>query len=410
MGCYLESLERFRSRRLADRPMRRRASELSDEQRASMRTAAEQLARERPMALAEAISILAERQSLEPRRVRRFLASTDLPFGRRRRRAREDVRLAFRAWRRGIDPRRIARRIGRDKAATWRAVNAGRRAALRALSLPRVELLPTFELPMAEEVLLAPESIRHGLHSRPLPDESATLLERTPPISIVGRTGELDACRRLVAMRFLLWRASRGIAALPAAPTSHALDRIETDLRFACLLRRTLLVHCLPAALGRLEAMLRAPLASIAEHALASALRRVGAVTMAAIDAADSLEAAEARLRVARHAALVVDRELARSPIVALERRAIARVPGRTPPRVDLEALVEPWRDAANSWCRCAERAASLPRVERSLLERRFGWNGSPPLTVRELAREEAVSPSLLQRRLTDAWAKFGTA
>jgi len=409
VGCYLEVLERFRDRRLGAAPRRARAATLTPAQRQAVVESARALPSDPPLPMARVASIVAAAHAIEPARVRRLLARSGLRFAARVRRGGGEVRLAYRAWRRNADPRAIAAHLGRDKAATWRAINAGRRAALRALSLPRVDPLPTFEHPEAAEVLLGPDAVRRGLRVRALPADGAALLKEFAPVALPSRAGEVDACRRLVAMRFLLWRARLGISLLRTAPTSHALDRIETDLRNAASLRRSLVAQALPAALGRLEASIGGALEALPPSRLAPALTRAVAITVASLDAADALDAAEGRLRTARHAALHMDRDLSLHPVESVDRRA-SRGPSAPPQAMawpDLEAIIAPWSIAAPSFIECASAGAMPARATGAgeLLARRYGWNGEPALTVMELAKREGVAPSLLQRRLLDAWA-----
>ncbi len=409
VGCFVEAMERFRAARLAEQGPRRRRPALTEAQRQAVLGAAAEIADAGSMPLAEAATIVGARASIEPRRVRAVLAGSGLGFRARRRSSRDERRLAYRAWRRGADPRAIAARIGRDRAATWRAVNAGRRAALRSLVLPPVDPLPTFEHAAAAEVLLAPDAVRRGLCARALPAEALALLREAPPVALPGRAGEVDACRRLVAMRFLLWRAARAVARLGSSPTSHELDRIETDLRNAAALRRTLVLHALPAVLGRIEAMIGASLLQAPGELLGAALRRAVTVTVGSLDSADGLDAAEGRLRTARHAALLMDRDLALRPIEAIGRRASpgAGAAARTVPIADPEAIMAPW-SALLPFAQPPARLAECGARARALLERRHGWSGALAPTVTELAAEERVAPSILQHRLQEAWTRRG--
>lgn len=403
VGCFHEVLERFRSTRLGrGAAVRRRSRTLSREEHDEIVGAASALARDPSITLPRAAAIIAKPRSLDPRRVQRLLAAAGLRFAPARRRSRDDLRLAYRAWRRGIDPRRISDRLERDKAAMWRAINAGRRTALRSLRLPSVDPLPTFGRPEATEVLLAPDCVRRGLRARSLPRDPRALVQEFPAMALPPRAGEQDACRRLVTMRFLLWRAARGIASLPSAPTNEALDRIETDLRNAATLRRTLVAHVLPASLGRVEASIGSPIERLSDETLAEAVRRAVLVSIASLDLADATEAADGRLRPARHAALLMDRDLA---LHAVRRDGVPEMP-------DLEASIAPWLASIPSLPIPEEGAASgtaLPErgarasAERALLGRRYGWDGALALTVAELAKEERLAPSLMQRRLLDA-------
>lgn len=406
VGCFIESLERFRERRLGDAPRGRpRRQPLAESRRVEFLQSAQQILGVGPTSMRRTAVIVAARHGAEVRDVRAVLAASALAFPRARRRSRDDVRFACRAWRRGVDPARIAERLGRDHAACWRAVNAGRRAALHEVTLPLASPLPTFGHPDAAEVLLAPESVRRGLSVDRIPTDALALLAANPPAALPPRAGELDACRRLVAMRFLLWRAAQSIPMLDGSATGAALDRVETDLRNAWLLRRTLVAHALPSALGRIEAAIGGGLEQLPASVLVRMLRRAAIVTAQSLDAADSADAADGRLRVARHAAHTLERDLAATAPPALERRASAMLRPGDALLPEIETLVTPWivvvpRPFA------PVQVAALPAMHRRLLERRFGWSGELAATLAELARQERVAPSILQHRLH--LAEFG--
>lgn len=413
VGCFIASIERFRARRLGDTPRGRpRTAPLPDAQRHAVIASAERMTRDHPTSLRRAAAVVAAEHAISPRTAQALLRSSDLPFARPRRRRRDDVRFATRAWRIGIDPARIAERQGRDHAAGWRAVNAGRKAALRAMSLPTAPALPTFELTAADEVLLAPECVRRGLHAARFHRDGMALLAAHPPVALPPRAGDVDACRRLVGMRFLLWRAERGIAALHGPPTNAVLDRIETDLRNAWLLRRTLVVHALPSVLGRIEAAIGGRLGQASASVLATLLQRAFAVTAASLDSAEGLDAADGRLRVGRHAALLMDREMAqiaptlsdRRPGAPLRASAVHRA--AEIPLPDPDAIIAPWfGDLPLPFA-----PPTIERVEsraRSLLEARYGWSGSLAKTIIDLARMHRVAPSILQHRVIEAMAQL---
>jgi len=255
-------------------------------------------------------------------------------------------------------------------------------------------------------VLLAPECVRRGLSAAREADDAIALLAGNRPVALPPRAGELDACRRLVAMRFLLWRAANGIAALPGTPTGAALDRIETDLRNAWLLRRSLVAHALPSVLGRIEATIGGRIDHLPAGALVRMMVRALAVTADSLDVADATDAAEGRLRVARHASLMMDLDLASSPPPALERRASAVHRPGAAPLGNPDAVTTRWFGLLP----CPFAPPAIDRIEpaaRERLERRHGWHGQLAMTVIELAQHERVAPSILQHRLIEAVARL---
>lgn len=407
VGCFARTLERFREKRLGLAPRgRSRRAPVDGTTEAALVDRAKALLRDGPASLRGAVTKVSAALEIDPRAVRRVLARSGLPFARRVRRSRADLRLAYRAWRRGVDAARLAERLERDHAACWRAVNAGRRGALRALRLPMPEALPTFAHPEAAEVLLAPGAVASGLFAGAIPADASDFLGMFAPTALPPRAGEVDACRRLVAMRYLLWRATRAIARLRASPTGAELDRIETDLRNAWLLRRTLVAHALPSALGRIEGAIGGRLVHLPTPILVRFVRRGLVVTAESLDHAEAADAAEGRLRVARHVALQMDRALALDPPSGVDRRAAAVHRAGAPMLADADRVT-------TSWWELLPRPfapTGLERLDaagRALLERRHGWDGGLALSIAELARRERVAPSMLQHRMSEAWARL---
>ncbi|MBX3355478.1 MAG: hypothetical protein KF724_07240 [Phycisphaeraceae bacterium] len=411
VGCYVSLLDRFREKRLhlVPKARPRRGAPDAEMRREILKEAARLTERERregrALTLHRATGLVADACGRDRLSVRRVLAESDFDFAKARKRSLDETRLAYRAWRRGVDPAQIARRLGRDHAACWRAINSGRRAALRSASIPTAPELPLFTHPQAAEVLLAPREVQGGLHATPEPRTALEFLEAHAPAALPPKSGDPQACRRLVAMRFLLWRARRSLMSLRGSPTGGELDEIETDLRNAWLLRRTLLAFALPLVLARAEAALGGRLPQLPSRQLVRAISRSVRLTASALDSADGVEAAEGRLRVARHAALIIDRDMAASPPPALDRRAAAVHTGMATPLPDIDLLASPWVLLLPHRFPPAGSAAPSP-----LIECRFGWTGHLALTLAEQARQERLAPSLLQHRLSEALAQHRRA
>ncbi|MFO0893955.1 MAG: helix-turn-helix domain-containing protein [Phycisphaerales bacterium] len=411
VGCFRESLRRFQARQRdqghAPRPHRR----VSAAERAALLAEAQQLAASRNTTLHAAAQTLAAAHGRPLESVRDLLrGERSLRFSEPRRFGAREVRLAWRAWRRGVDVASIASHLGRAEVAVWRAVNRGRREVLLRLRF-HAAALPTFERPEAAEVLLAPPAVRSGLPADEWPRDAVGFLRRFPPSAAAGSPGpSRDDGRRLVAMRFLLWRAAGLVARLGASPPAEALDAIETDLRGAAALRRALAETCVPAALGRVQAWLGRSMESLPGAVLRTWIHQAVAVAAATIDGADGTEAAEGRVRLPRLVGLEMDRALAKSGDAATQsgRKAAARHgPGEIALDAPPERWLTPWCEDVPDFRRLRGVEGGLPAAERTLLAARFGWDGHLPSTVASLAAERGGTAARMQRHLSGLLARI---
>jgi hypothetical protein len=205
----------------------------------------------------------------------------------------------------------------------------------------------------------------------------------------------------LAAYHLLVRRASRSIAALEA--TGHrldrtALDRAETDLRWAARLLRRLVERLIPAAVVRLRQGLGRDPATLP----ADEIRALVAATVARIsESIATVEIARGQSLAAK-VNLAIDRLVATRGIGRAARAAARHPPGSLPmPGLFREIaswlpdLLGPWPDGA--------RLARLDPGERSLLARRHGLDGGPPATLVELARDAREPLGRLVGRLAEA-------
>ncbi|MBM4006817.1 MAG: hypothetical protein FJ292_04525 [Planctomycetes bacterium] len=290
---------------------------------------------------------------------------------------------AWRAWRRGAGLAEVAEPLARSSAATLRLIRRERRDRLRSLRL-QVPALPTFTRADAADTLLAPKSVRSGLAARPWPHEARGFLRRFPPgVPGADRAWATDA-QRLVALRFLLWRVEREIAALRGSDPGAGLDRAEANLRWAARLKVSLVENALPGALGRLQAMRAGPLTGLPSSALRRAI--VAAVSAAGEVVAEAMlsEHAIERPRLAALAAATVERAVAGASW--LRPGAASRESEVTLPP-SLRDSVTPWVE----WVPLRDDLAELAAADRGhgarVLERRFGWDGAPPLSGQDAAQ-----------------------
>ena len=169
----------------------------------------------------------------------------------RKPRAPQAETLAFAAWCRGLGPAQIAEKLGCSQPAADRILHKVRAQFLAlhadAFSPKEVEIPTTFARDDAREVILASDAVCNNLCSAsPMRDAREWFASK-------GNVA-LGSGAQLMAVRFLLWSAQKSTRVLPSIrPSEKILDRIETDLRWARLLLRSLLIQSMPLIVTRLK-------------------------------------------------------------------------------------------------------------------------------------------------------------
>jgi hypothetical protein len=307
---------------------------------------------------------------------------------------------AWRAWRRGAGLAEVAEPLSRSSSATLRLIRRERRDRLRALRL-QVPPLPTFSRADAAETLLAPRAVRMGLSCEPWPDEARVFLKRFPPgVPGADRAWAADA-QRLVALRFLLWRAEREVAALRGSDPGAGLDRAEANLRWAARLKLSLVESALPGALGRLQAIRAGPLTGLPPSALRRAVIAAAEASGDAVDESMRTERSLERPQLAALAAALVERAVANAAWLrpgTAGREAAVELPANLRERCVPWITVVPLRDdlgvlsgaAAARGSRAASRRMSAKdqAIGLRLLALRYGWGGEHPRAAREAAEQ----------------------
>ncbi|MFG0305076.1 MAG: hypothetical protein ACF8Q5_02540 [Phycisphaerales bacterium JB040] len=307
--------------------------------------------------------------------------------------------VAVRASRRGHagSPEALAARWKRSKASARRALNEGRADLLRSLAPPAL-ILDADE--GETEALLAHPAARLGL-GEPGRERLGYLLEaarrRTPPV-------KAEETARSLALHALRERGARLTSALdPTTASGVSLDRIETDLRWASLLKSALLRPHLALVLQTLEARAGGPIETLGLATLSRWWARALAAASAAVDAYDPRTTG----RLAARVGLGVDRaaaELARSTPGA---------PGRARRAIPDSARLRDWTLSLDPWQRWL---AIDPRV-RSVLPTLDEHTGDPRLR-RTLALRHGLagggeapdSPAGPPRTLEEVAGELGTA
>ncbi|TVQ62190.1 MAG: hypothetical protein EA378_06965 [Phycisphaerales bacterium] len=343
---------------------------------------------------------IAERLGRSPGAVRRVLLDHDARaaepiFPPTPRLASRQDAVCARALRRGIDPARVAHRLGVTPAHVRRAAVRERARLLRTLELVG-PTLPTFSRPDAREVLLAPEPVRTN-PAEPAPTSLRELIEsmreRHPP-------DPLAESARIIAYRFLIHEAARTVRACAGRnPPAELVDRAETDLRHAASLNASIVRAQLRVVIDAAEEALALRLDALRER---DARRLVlGSITTAAREVA---RADPARLdpgragRIAGRVSVAVARfaQRARAGLHAKGEPA-----SRASPRVPAGAVVPDWTRRVEPWQAWLEPDPRLRAHVRALpvtpyaaaLSARFGWDARPPRTLAELARELGTTP-----------------
>ncbi|MCC6428697.1 MAG: hypothetical protein IT435_17985 [Phycisphaerales bacterium] len=307
----------------------------------------------------------------------------DRPLGAR------DRRLAYRAYRRAIEPSEIAKRLSHRKQAITRGVLLERLDRLRGM-LPDLEghVGPLFARADAERVLLSPAPVRQGLGRPAAPDLASLLAAARVRIVPVGT----EEMARAIAYQYLTWRANGAIEKVSHLhPSASAIDRIETDLRWAARLRAELVRSQLPLMLQTIEGRLGSSVDSLrpmdAANLVMSSIAAVGEV----VHIFDPFRAAGTGARLAGSVSPVITRLAAQwareHTAPAMTQRATA-VYTTSPPIPDWTANLCRWQRWVEPDGRIQRTLQRARKADRDFLIARFGWIGGPPHTLIELAKE----------------------
>ncbi|MHC5002132.1 MAG: helix-turn-helix domain-containing protein [Planctomycetota bacterium] len=315
-----------------------------------------------------------------------------------------DLELILRAWHFGVAPSRLARRFDKATTTIHHAVNRMRRRRLLELPLRWVEL-PTFELPDCDAVILGSRAAREGLED-PLGEDLLALAGDPGPVEIPG---DLEDAL-IAAYNLLKRRARRRAEALPADPPAVALDEIETDLRWAGMVKRRLVGLALAAALRVVEQNLHRRLTQEPAEVVQRLVRLALDVCAATIETLDP-----ARQELGRAVAFAMDRSLARADTRPPGRAAARHEPGSL--RLSRAAKrFCPWQAWLDPRPDLQDHLHVLEPPIRALICRRYGWAGQAPATLASLAegggRAGSVAASLraAERRLRIAARGAATA
>lgn len=285
----------------------------------------------------------------------------------------------------------LARARGASRSSMARCVREGRLEALRALDL-RAPHAPTFEREDAAAVLLAPRSVCAGLGERAEADGAAfAALAR----AVVAPDEDAERAR-LAALCYLRWRATRTVGAAATA-RADALDRAETDLRWAARLCVALAGERRRLAMGMIEERAGSPFLELpADRARTLHALAMGACARAVM-AFDPFE--DEGRRLAGACAAAMHRALTRR-LSKTSRKHADDAPEASPGTArrasaagaaldDWTRRVAPWQSWLEPDARVRAALGDMDTEVRAVVEARYGWTarGEPPRTAAETAR-----------------------
>lgn len=307
--------------------------------------------------------------------------------------------LAYRAWRFGVPVERLAEAGGTTVDAVRRRIDAVRADRLRALRLAWIEF-PTFERPDARETLLGSAAARSDLVARCDPGDVIALLRGITADRAAATRGESAEEAMAAAYSFLKRNARRGIVELGRAPDRGALDRIETDLRWAIRIKRRLVERLLGPALLRVEQTLGVSLERRPVEEIRTLLSRCVDLVSEVVESVDPTKRQSPRRLVSLDADRMLAHMLVQHAAPTRASRASARHEVGAVAMSGLFTRLTPWTETVDLLARGERLTATLDAQQRSLLERRYGWSGGPPLTLEELAAEERTTVGRITPRV----------
>ncbi len=284
----------------------------------------------------------------------------------------------WRMWGRGVPVGAAARMLGISDRMAQHALRTERLRRLAAVRDAIVHDARGLDPSLVADSEWAGASA--GLAVVPLPSTAALWLSMRMPQGPARPPGGTLA----VVMRALLARAasvSAQAGACPARVSAAALDRAETDLRWAARILLTLAIDAMPA----IEARVRVWRSSAAGAASEEMPPELAALAIRAVLEATAGEVASlrtGRTRIDRLASAQMDLALARAGAAARVRGSVA---GAAMERAAPWCAMAPLHDARAVRLSLACHAAAEGSPPW-MAQRRYGWHGGAPQTIDEIA------------------------
>ena len=287
-----------------------------------------------------------------------------------------DQLVAYRASLRGIETKVIAQRTSRSLNATQRASNNARASLLKAYSLPTKPLSSDAG---DEQLNTKPATTDLLVHA---PMDLRELIEQ---MRLRRTTVVYEERVWAGAYHALLHRAAALASTLDrAAPSSTTLDQIETNLRWATMLKSKLIEAQLNLILSTIEHQIVGPIDSLDPSRASFLLIESIRVASDAIDRFDPTHAG----RIAAPVGLAITRFASRQPDIA-QPVTSGKATRRIPPGhkvVDWTRILNPWSRYLMLDRRIGLILDQLMERDQIIITRRFALDGHPPCTRQRLA------------------------
>ncbi len=366
------------------------ARKMYHEQRLTLSTAAEQLAEKYNRAHETIRSLLHryDKRAAEP------IFSQRGPLTDR------DSRLIYRAFTFGVPTGLLADRFAKTRTTINRVVNEHRAQLLRPLSLEHVPI-PMLDRKDAESVILGANSVIADLCDLPAKLDALEIIEAAHEIAEENEQVEQAL---LAALNLLKRRAAKAIKGLSEKPAASVLDSIETDLRWATMIKAALIGRCLPAAIAAIEQSIGRPLKNQPSEDIRLLLGLSISVAGEAVDAIDLSRGQ----RLSHTCSFMMDRALAHRQVRSASKRAASRhVSGSIIIDYPFAAL-DPWQ----TWLDLRpDLRGFISMLDDKQLEaivtKRYGIAGNRPMKVSELADEFSITTLAMANSLNKANRKL---
>lgn len=314
-------------------------------------------------------------------------------------------RVIERATSRGIEVERLAKHFGKTRPSIYRALAMARANRLRSLTFSGSPSSDTANRPTAHSLKRTRDPLTEPAATTGLGGPSPRTLGELMAYAHRHPTPDAVAERvRAGALAALTEKAVAGIASLsPHHPTPGRLDEIETMLRWASRLKAELVRSQLSLLLKTISGQLGKELAILPRS---SSISLLDECLVALFDAVDRFDPRKGG-RLAAPCGLVLSR------VVSLwQRRTLQAQPASSkalaytnPDQVELDdwtRRVSPWQLWLEPSSVIRERLLLAPPRAKQLLEQRYGWSGSPPITLAAVASMMGMTvhhASALERR-----------
>jgi hypothetical protein len=306
-----------------------------------------------------------------------------------------EIATIWRAWRFGVGIGAMSRRFRKTRPTIHRAINRHRAQLLRALPLNWIDLPMHASADPSRESLFAPV-VNADLQPRIDDQDAMAMLASLDAVLEMKAEDEQAA---LWAYNAVKRRSAGIIATLSDWPTAGPLDLVETDLRWAAMIKRRLVESHMPASFGFVSRTLGRPLLQQRSSVILEVIELVIQSVSRAVETVDPSRS-QTGSRVAR---LAIEKGLAGLPRDGRSTRA-----GRMHQPFDvlldrpLSKLCDwqPWLSLRGD---LAQHVPALDALQRDLLTKRYGLDGTPPLTIAVLAARVGRTETATARLVGDA-------